>query len=149
MTAILWDGETMAADKQGVGAGGIKTRITKIRRIETQDDILLVGYSGPTSVAEDFFRWAQEGFLSGECPSKHYESDKGGQAMVIRRSDKLIRVYDQSTTPFVVESQSHAIGSSAISGQVGLQLGHTAAEVVEAINQMDIFCGAGVDVISF
>jgi hypothetical protein len=55
MTVICWDGKTLAADKNLL-SHTTKFSGTKIKKVND----LLVGYSGPASIAEQFFLWAEK-----------------------------------------------------------------------------------------
>lgn len=144
MTVVVWDGKTLAADKLIVAANAMRSRGTKIRAIGRY----LIGYSGPLSVAEDFFQWARDRFPENEAPKSHTDHERGGIAMMISRDGNIL-IYDRSATPYRVEFDKYAIGAGAETAMTCLHLGHDAKTIVEACNATMIICGEGCDVLSF
>ncbi len=144
MTVIVWDGKSLAADKL-VLLNLIATPGIKIKRITQFNQ--LAGFSGAMSVGVQFFAWLEAGAKKEDYPAVMNNKDNGGIGMVITE-DREILVYDHCNVPYVVDAPQHAIGAGAVAALVGLKLGHGAKEIVEAVNQFDICCGCGVDVLT-
>ena len=147
MTAVVFDGKSLAADKLII-SHTLPFVGTKIRRAGD----MLLGYSGPHSVAQEMFEWAEMGFPKESCPKGHFDAEKGGTLMVVFIDAKgagkhSIKVYEHSATPYAIETPYHAIGSSCQVAMGAMFLKHTAEEAVQACIATSVLCGMGVDVI--
>jgi hypothetical protein len=148
VSVIAFDGKTLAADSNTLRGGVIYTA-KKIRRIKNEPNgNLLVGYSGPTSTAELFYKWAAAGFPEGQCPKDHMEETdlKGGTAIVIRE-DRSIWFYDHSSSPFTIDTAYGAVGAGCEAAMAAMFLKHTALEAVQAAIAHNVLCGGRIDTI--
>lgn len=116
----------------------------KIRRIGD----LLVGYSGPQSMAEQFFKWVEGGFVEDKFPKSLADSEKAGCGLVIR-ADRTIWLYDQCSIGFETDKGYCAIGAGAEGAMAAMYLKHNAAEAVEAAVDGNCLCGQGIDILEF
>lgn len=142
MTAIAWDGKTLAADKRAVSGNGYYT-VTKIARCGD----VLVGVSGRGDMIREFQKWIAEGRKADAYPKRDTE-ECHFTALVIDRSGVIER-FEASPTAILVEDKEHAIGCGGIVARTAMWFGCDAKTAIEVACKLDENCGNGIDVLSF
>lgn len=139
MTVIVWDGETLAADKRVI-SGSLTRKTTKIFRVgET-----LAGYFGEADAGEEVLAW----FAAGHAPDKFPQSQRSKDdwaGLLIVWPDKTLWIYERTPHPIVLSPQQIAVGSGRDFAMAAMHCGRTAAAAVAVACEFDCSCGDGVD----
>ncbi len=140
MTIIVWDGETLAADKQATHSDLVR-KVTKIRRIRGH----LVGVSGDWDRAQEVFDWFEQGAEPEKMPAFQKVMDDFVGMLVIT-PDKRILKYERSHVPMdFSEEDWFCMGSGRDYAYGALYMGANAASAVMAASAFSSSCGQGVD----
>ena len=143
MTIIVWDGVTLAADKQ-VTTGGLKQTVTKIFEIRGH----LVGFSGDFDLAQTLKHWFKEGADISNYPAFQSEDDKFVAMLVITPNKEILK-YERSPHPILMnESKVYAMGSGRDFAVGALAMGATAEEAVRIASLHESGCGMGIDTLT-
>ncbi len=144
MTIIVWDGVTLAADKQSTTAG-LKRRVTKIFEINGN----LVGFSGDWDYAQALKRWFMNGCKPEEHP-KHQDHNDNWVGMLVITPSKQVFKYERSPYPMdFTEAGAHCIGSGRDYAYGALAMGADARTAVKVACTLDTGCGMGIDFLTF
>lgn len=140
MTVIVWDGVTLAADKQATQSD-LGRKVKKIRRIRGN----LVGVSGQWDLAQEMFDWFAQGAKREAWPATQRTDDKWVGLLVITPRRRILK-YESSPIPidFTVERR-YAFGSGRDFAYGAMAMGASAREAVLVASKYDINCGMGVD----
>lgn len=141
MTVIVWDGTTLAADKQ-TSFGGSGFAITKLGR--TKD--LLFGCSGNGAMCRQMSKWVLDGRHPEQLPVGF--SDGSADVLVVERGGKVL-LYSVGPLPTIIEETKFAIGSGMDFALGALYAGANAYHAVLAANRYSNSCGMGVDTLVF
>jgi hypothetical protein len=144
MTVIVWDGTTLAADKQA-NVNDLMRHVTKIRRSVTG---ALMGCTGELCQGLEVMAWYDKGALPEDFPSFQRDKDQYSPVMVITPQRQIL-LYELTPYPIVFEDESTAIGSGRDFAIVALHFGKNAREAVEVASHFCLSCGGGVDTLSF
>lgn len=143
MTIIVWDGTSLAADKQ-VTTGGLKRKTTKIFKIDGH----LVGVSGDFDYAQTMLTWFKGGAKPEDFPD-HQKHDEKWVGILVVTPDKRVLKYERSPYPMdFTEGGVACIGSGRDFAYGALYMGATAYRAVEAACQYETGCGMGIDVLT-
>lgn len=143
MTIIVWDGKTLAADKQ-LTNNGLKCRTTKIFKISGN----LVGVTGDFDYAQAMLSWFGSGARPSDFPD-HQKEDSKFVGMLVITPDKQILKYERSPHPIdFTECGALCVGSGRDYAYGALYMGATAYRAVEAACEYDNHCGMGIDVLT-
>ena len=143
MTVIVWDGKTLAADKQATNSG-LKMTCTKLRRVNG----CLIGVSGDFDLAQTTVKWFADGADPEKFP-KHQETDDKWVGLVCITPDKRVLKYERSPYPMeYTEMEFFAVGSGRDYALGALAMGADAVTAVEVASRFDNGCGLGVDVLT-
>ena len=145
MTCIAWDGKTLAADRQGTDHS-VRVANTKIAKIHTETGPVLVGVAGRAVDVQAFFHWARSGFDLEMWPKSLEAADS--TAMVILPSGQTL-TYEDTPYPIVFHEQKRAIGSGMNFALAAMHLGKPAKQAVQVACDLDIYCGMGIDTLTF
>ena len=144
MTIIVWDGKTLASDKQATNAG-LKRQVTKIFVINGH----MVGFSGDFDYAQTMKHWFESGCKPEEFP-KHQEDDNKWVGMVVITPDKRVLKYERSPYPMdFTEAGAHCFGAGRDFAYGALAMGANAVEAVEVTCRYENSCGMGIDFLTF
>lgn len=149
MTVIVWDGKTLAADRQG-SHGGTRVTVRKVLRIESRDgSITLVGGAGHSGEIRAWIAWMKEGAPAESRPK--FSTDTGTTCLAIDRDgDRYrIRMYDHTQFPIEILEERWAIGSGRGEALGAMEMGANAKRAVEAAIRWDTDCGGGIDTVQF
>lgn len=135
MSTIVWDGATLAADKQATECGFRQT-VTKIRRL---NDGGLAGICGTLDAGILAIAYIE----GGETPSWLDKDD--WPTILLIRPDKTIWRYEKYLTPFQVEDSFMACGSGRDYALAALACGKDAVEAVAIAARFDTSTGMGID----
>jgi ATP-dependent protease HslVU (ClpYQ) peptidase subunit len=140
MTVIVWDGKTLAADKQATNSG-LKMTVTKIKRINED----LFGVTGDFDLAQSTLKWFADGADPEKFP-KHQETDDKWVGLVRITPDKRILKYERSPFPMdYTQMGKMAWGSGRDYALAAMAMGADAVKAVEVACQFESTCGLGVD----
>lgn len=144
MTVIVWDGTTLAADKQATNSG-LKCKVTKIHRINGH----LIGFSGEFDYAQSMLKWFENGAEVDKFPKHQEDNDKWVGVLVIT-PDKRVLKYERSPVPMdFTENGVLCIGSGRDFAFGALAMGADAVKAVQIACAYEASCGMGVDVLTF
>lgn len=135
MTTVVYDGKTLAADRQ-VTYGRTKQLGTKVYRLKD----VVVGICGDASKAIEVVDW-----LSRGSPKRGVPDDVGGMSLIMV---SLETGECWTMTGSLSRFPCHppvSIGSGCMAALAALHCGATAVQAVEAASNVDIYTGGGVD----
>ena len=145
MTVIVWDGKTLAADKEMM-SGYLKTpTVTKIRRSITGS---LMGGTGNASMVNELFAWWEAGARPADWPATNRDSKDCSHLIVILAGNKAVRTYQCGPYPIELEGDKQAWGSGSEAAMAALLCGCDAKKAVEITNTIVSGCGSGVDTLT-
>lgn len=145
MTIICWDGVTLAADRLAV-SGTLGRTMTKIFR----HGDMIFGGAGVLTTLEAMRAWVIGGCVFGEFP-KLPKDDPDRQVTsfwVINRNGTIVK-FEDSPYPLRYNDPFFADGSGRDFAYAALEMGADARRAVEIACKYDIYCGGGIDVLSF
>ncbi|NBV16779.1 hypothetical protein [Janthinobacterium sp.] len=140
MTIIAWDGQTLAADKQGTNYG-CAYAVTKIHRVPGG----LVAFSGSGSHAAELLKWFEAGRPADAYPVGTEENGAG--SMFIASDRKIFIFAHNGPHPELIEERFFARGAVRDYALAAMHLGKSAREAVEVACFFDTSCGKGIDVL--
>ena len=149
MSVVVWDGKTLAADRQVTDGSMVRTT-TKIRVIKTgKFKGYLVGAVGATATANLMMDWFEAGARPEYFPYEYMKSDALGASMVVITQDKDIWRYDHLPVPIVMEDEEYATGSGRDFAYGAMSMGADAAKACEIACTHSTECGVAIDVIEW
>ena len=143
MSIIVWDGKTLAADRQWTSVNLIRTT-TKIWR---HGDILMGG-AGVLTDVEALRNWVMAGLDPTKFPTLKCDNGNVPQFWVINRSGAVAK-FEDAPYPLTLHDPFFAEGSGRDFAYGALAMGADAVRAVEIACQYDTTCGGGVDVLTF
>lgn len=144
MTVIVFDGKTLASDKQAT-EGGLRHTTTKIKRIEKGKfkGYLMAG-AGCTSQANHMMAWFELGAEPESFPKYQDTEDLSAQLLVIAPSKEILR-FDFNPIPCVFYDEVYAMGNGREVAMGALAMGATAEQAVLIASELCSGCGMGLD----
>lgn len=142
MTVIVWDGKTLAADRQSGDEWTKFARTTKIRRLRGH----LVGSAGNSAVSREMLAWFDAGAVAADLPDSQKSDDHCTMLVITPTAE--IHVYQRGPRPIVIESRYYGIGSGKEAACAVLELGHDAIRAVEIASIVCNGCGGGIDALT-
>lgn len=143
MTVIAWDGKTLAADKRST-AGNQHNTVTKLFRIDADRIAAVAGGFAHSLMVLD---WVRRGEDHQHYP-KPLDSDEAGRLLVVHRSG-VIEVFEAGPIALRFEDPTFTMGSGAQIASTAMHLGHDAASACRIACDVCIYCGNGIDVLTF
>lgn len=145
MSIIVWDGTTLAADKQVTNINLKRSSATKIIRIN--DDILVAGV-GQHQTVMALIEWVRWGMPVAKFPKEFTDKSESTTLWIINRNKTIGRIEDG---PFLIMQDTHrfADGSGRDFAYGAMEMGADAVEAVEIACKYDIYCGGGIDRLTF
>lgn len=137
MTAIAWDGTSLAADKRAASGGGIARTITKIVR----HNGALLGITGCYDTGAEMLAW----WSAGAKPDDFPKAAREDKATLIVISEVGIRTYGIGPYPMWIEAEHCAWGSGRDYAEAVMHLGRDAELAVLVASHFQTDCGNGVD----
>ena len=144
MSIIVWDGKTLAADSQATNENLGYGKMSKIWR---HGDVLLAGV-GQSQALLAIRNWIECGAEPSTFPKEYMDRTERTCMWVINRNGKIARIEDG---PFLLpRSESmFADGSGRDFAYGALEMGADAVEAVGVACKFDIYCGGGIDTLTF
>lgn len=143
MTIVAWDGKTLAADKRAERAGAGHAKVTKVFKING----CLVAISGSYDIGMELVNWFQNGCIREEFPQRQGEDNEA--LLLVITPDRRITHYERTPEPLIFEQEQTAMGSGRDYALAAMHLGFDARKAVEVACAFDVYCGNGIDEISF
>lgn len=141
MSVIVWDGKTLAADRRATNSNLSRTT-SKI----TKHGDLLIGSTGTYSSSQAITNWVIEGCILEKFPSSWVHEDTN--VWVINRNGTVAK-FEDSPFPVMYRDKVFAEGSGRDLAYGALAMGADAVKAVEVACVYDIYCGGGIDTLSF
>lgn len=143
MSVIVWDGKTLAADRQAT-SGNLARTTTKIFR----HGDLLFGGAGTHTALEALREWVMGGCDKTKFPTMPVDGNNIPHLWVINRNGHIAK-FEDSPYPITYADKVFAEGSGRDFAYGAMAMGADAVRAVEIANQYDVHCGGGVDVLTF
>lgn len=143
MSVIVWDGKTLAADRQATSSNLRRTT----RKIWRHDDILIAGV-GTSMHIEALRNWVMGGLDPESFPDICKADDVRACLTVINRAGRIVR-FENGPFPVSYEDEIYADGSGRDFAYGAMAMGADARKAVEVASTYDVDCGHGVDTLSF
>ena len=146
MTIIVWDGKTLAADRQ-MTSGYVKAGALKITKCVNTGR--LIGASGNWNASVAMINWVLAGEDITKFPPSQNDKDDWARVLIIE-PDKSIWEYERypvRTRTFPL-STFHAIGSGREVAYGALEMGADAVTAVQIASKYVEGCGCGVDTLT-
>lgn len=137
MTIIVWDGTSLAADRQS-SVGDMTTTCEKIRKL---DDGRLFAYSG----SEGLVLAMAEHLLTGS-PWPTVVGDEGATLVVVNTNGEVVYYTSNRPTAVKVHQSWFTWGSGREFAAGALAMGADARRAAEVACQLCHYCGCGIDV---
>jgi len=141
MTVIAWDGRHLAADKQTI-FGSTIGQTTKIGYKRGH----MYGCAGMAATGRALIEWFKSGANPKEFPKEARDKDT---VLITIKHPRIIRLYEYSPVPIRIENKFWAVGSGDHLALMAMHLGKSAIEAVKLAAIYDVYCGGGVDAMSF
>jgi len=133
----------LAADRRSV-SGTLQRSMTKIFR----HGDMLIGGAGTWTTLEAMRAWVMGGCVFGEFPKLPKDSDTVPSLWVINRNGTILK-FEDSPWPLRYDDPVFADGSGREFAYGAMAMGADARRAVEIACKYDIYCGGGIDVLSF
>lgn len=142
MTTIVWDGKTLAADKQ-LNDNSIALSSTKIYKFENH----LLFAAGAMTDIQAMLEWWKRGADPKDFPSS--QSVKENMiAFQIIKPDKTLWILEGHPYPYQIENSKFAVGSGRNYALGALSMGADAVKAVEVACEWDLNSGCGIDTLT-
>lgn len=141
MTVIVWDGKTLAADRQANCCD--MPRLT--RKMRRAKDGSLLAWTGVESIGLILAEWYDNGCYKSEWP--HAQTTDRWARLIVISSVGVIE-YEQDPIPFTIQEPKMAWGSGRDFAMGALEMGADAVRAVEIASKYNNLCGFGVDTLT-
>lgn len=141
MSVVVWDGKTLAADRQATNGNLART----MRKIERHGDILLA-FTGVQTSGQAIINW-----VLGGCNMDAFPKDwvhENSTVLVINRNGTVMK-FEDAPFPIKCEGKFFAEGSGRDFALAAMHMGADAVKAVEVACVYDVYCGGGIDTLSF
>lgn len=139
MSIVVWDGKTLAADKQ-VTSGELAKTGTKIRRLKNGE---IVAFTDCVENGLLLMKWYENGAKVEDWPE--FQKDKEDWSTLIVARNGACFYYQQQPEPQMVEDHFAAGGSGRDFAYGALATGADARKAVEIASRFNVHCGMGID----
>ena len=144
MSVIVWDGQTLAADKQMTN-GGLMLIGSKIFKIG--DD--LVGFTGDYDYGLGMKHWFETGADPHSFPSNQNDKDSWVGILVVKPDGRVLK-YDRCPHPYdLSQNRFVCLGSGRDFAYGALEMGADAVRAVEVACKYEASCGYGIETLTF
>jgi hypothetical protein len=155
MSVVVWDGKTLAADRQCMGGGITRICAPKIGKlaVDPPDYIqdLLWAYTGLVSEGEELLDWLTKFGPDPEYFPERLRNKEHCETILVT-IDRVGTVREYANSPFAVaypRCDRYAGGSGADFALCALHLNCNAVDAVRVTNELSVECGGGVVWTSF
>lgn len=142
MSVVVWDGKTIAADRQGTCAD-MRIIEPKIIARHRHDGIVVCAWTGESAYGRELVNWYFEDAIPSAYPT--YQRDKEEWCRLIVASTNRVLYFERSPYPFEVHDPYLAWGSGRDFAMGALAMGADAIKAVEITSLFSTSCGHGVD----
>lgn len=142
MTTIVWDGKTLAADKQ-LTDNGIALSTTKIHKFKKH----LLFAAGTYTDVQTLLEWWKNGADPKEYPSSQSIKENLVVFQIIK-PDKTLWCVDGQPYPYQIENDRYAVGSGRNYALGAMSMGADAVKAVEVACEWDLNSGCGIDTLT-
>jgi len=139
MTVIAYDGHFVAADRMIVNDGGLMGTCQKLNVWEG----VVLATCGAADHGEALIIWWKDGKDPAAYP-KAAAGDKDAY-MYVFELDKPVLCFQTWPSPILFPMVEFAAGSGNDIARTALHLGRDAREAVKIANELNVYCGGGVD----
>lgn len=146
MSVVVWDGKTIAADRQGQCAD-MKFTELKMRVGEGPDGQTVCAWTGCSARGKALAEWFFKGAAAAEWPE--FQKDKDDWCRLIVATPQGCIFYEHLPIPFQVHDATMAWGSGRDFAVGALAMGADARRAVEVACQHSTGCGFGVEAYDF
>ena len=139
MTIVVWDGKTIAADRQITRGDQVSSRV-KLKRLDSGAVVCTCGDADRGLMLIDWY-------INGKDPAvwpAFQRADTGWVILVVVECGQVYE-YNQEPVAIPVEAPYDAWGSGSSFALGALAMGATASQAVEAASKHCNTCGMGVD----
>lgn len=141
MSVIAWDGETLAADRQGTSAG-MRHAVKKIYKINDE----LIGITGSFDNGIALLNWYKD---PDNYPFPECQKTEDYSGLLIIEKDGSIWVVHKQPFKLQFFSKFHAVGAGRDFAMAAMYLGSSSTEAVRIASIYETSCGMGVDSLTF
>jgi ATP-dependent protease HslVU (ClpYQ) peptidase subunit len=139
MSVVVWDGKTLAADKQ-MSNGNLRRTGRKIWKHKDT----LIGGTGNAVPIQALLNWYMGGCVVADFPEMCKSEDMSASLIVVTR-DGIVRRFENGPYPIEYEDPLYADGSGRDFAYGAMKMGADARQAVEVACEFDVHCGRGVD----
>ena len=146
MTVIAYDGRFVAADRWIVNGHGMTSITHKIEVWESE----VLATSGAADHGEALVIWYKDGKKPAAFPVPHAggnSSEDNGSYLYVFRRGAPVQVFQTWPSPILFDATEFAAGSGGDVARTAMHLGRDAREAAKVANELNIYCGGGVDYI--
>jgi ATP-dependent protease HslVU (ClpYQ) peptidase subunit len=140
MTVIVWDGKTLAADKQAT-IGDLRRTTCKIIQWRGH----LCAFAGHTAVGLLLFEWWKNGQKPGEFPRDLQMDDEKATSFWVITPKRETYSWEFTHVPIRVYDEKWAFGSGRDLAIGAMEMGADARRAVEVASKHNVACGGGID----
>ena len=138
MSVVVWDGKTLAADRQAT-CGDLRMETSKMRKLSSG---AIVAWTGSINCGLALAKWYESGAAPSEWPD-FQKGDKWSRLVVVEGGEAF--TYEDLPIPIPVLGLFAAWGSGSDFALGALALGADARRAVEIASRFCVSCGMGVD----
>jgi hypothetical protein len=142
MSVIVWDGKTLAADKQGTNC---EMRFTECKMAVkfTEHGLVACAWTGTASYGRELAQWYFDGAVKEKWPE--FQKDKDDWCRLIVADADGCQFYEMTPFPMIVHDPYMAWGSGRDFAMGALAMGADAITAVEVACKFSTGCGYGVE----
>jgi ATP-dependent protease HslVU (ClpYQ) peptidase subunit len=141
MSVIVWDGKTVAADRQGT-RGDVAMTVTKLHRLKNGN---IGGFAGNMETSHLLVDWYNAGAKPDDWPVE-VQMNEDLLTEFVLFTPKGAFTFGQLGRPMAVETCPMAWGSGSDLALGAMEAGAGVVRAVEIACKFNVYCGMGVDV---
>lgn len=151
MTVVAWDGTTLAADRLAIN-GNTRGTTRKIYKVVCpgKNGVIekhLVGVTGLQWKGMEMLDWYKRGASPSDFPECARSSNDTASLLVIRPEGACR--FEGGPVPLPILDSYTALGSGRDFALAAMHMGGTAERAVQVACDLDAYCGAGLDWMTF
>jgi len=141
MTVVVWDGETLAADRAATD-GAAQWETEKIWESVILGRRILISGAGPVQTILDMRNWYSAGARPNKFPNTQFQPTTWCHFVVVDSSG--LKRWEQGLNPIVHGTNKCAFGEGKDFAYGAMEMGADAVRAVEIANKFSVHCGLGV-----
>lgn len=142
MSVVVWDGTSLAADRQSI-INDMRSTASKICRLPGA----LGAWVGTHSQGLLLIDWYRDGADPAQWPAFQKDKEEWTRLIIVNNKG-LVWEYECEPVKILLEDPYMAWGSGAQYAMGALAMGASAKQAVEIANRFCVTCGVGVDVMT-